>query len=242
MVTVDLEIDSLYDGPKPGTFGHKLHRLKMFMAYRHYRRLLNLHGPDWASSGNDSLLVDVGCGPGYFLQLAEVWFPLTSMAGVEYDFRLFDTAQKQLHRTTLLTASAETLPLKSKSVDVLICLHVIEHLYTPEEFVREVARVVKPTGLFLLATPNPSGIGAKLAGQNWAGWRKDHVSLFPPEYWIDMVSSLGFRLLHVGTTGLSGLPIFRSSPLAIVNYAMLAIWGTFPWRHGEAFTGLFSRQ
>lgn len=241
MVTVDLDKDSLYDGPRLGTFRQKLHEIKMYMAYRHYHHLLKTSQLDFASTSDPLCIVDVGCGPGYLLRFAEAWFSAAHVIGIEYDPRLLETAKRQVKRTTLLTGNAETLPLDSNSVDIVASLHVIEHLYRPVDFIREAARVLKPKGLLLLATPNPAGIGAKLTGPRWTGWREDHVSLFPPRSWVEMASSTGFLVVKTGTSGLSGLPLFRRLPLAVINYTALALWGVFPWEDGEAFVGLFRK-
>ncbi len=131
------------------------------------------------------------------------------------------------------------MPLASNSISVVVSLHMIEHLYHPEIFLKEAARVVVPGGFLLIATPNPKGVAARLIGQKWSGWRDDHVSLFSPKVWVQMVKGVGFKPIRVGTTGLSGIPLFRSTPFAIFNYLPLLAFGILPWQHGEAFIGLF---
>lgn len=44
-------------------------------------------------------------------------------------------------------------PFADDSFDHAICLNVLEHIYEFEHVVREVARCVKPGGLFVIATP-----------------------------------------------------------------------------------------
>jgi len=55
-------------------------------------------------------------------------------------------------------ADARELPLPARSADVFVSLETIEHLETGEDgaraFVKEVARVLRPDGLFVCSTPD----------------------------------------------------------------------------------------
>jgi SAM-dependent methyltransferase len=121
-------------------------------------------------------------------------------------------------------------------------LHLIEHLYHPELFISEAARVLLPGGILLIASPNPTGIGASVMKSRWTGWRRDHVSLCSPKEWKSIFERRGFLRVYGGTTGLSGIPVFRKSPLALLNYLPLLLFGALPWDRGEAFVGLFRRN
>jgi SAM-dependent methyltransferase len=46
------------------------------------------------------------------------------------------------------------LPLPDQSVDVVVNFQVIEHLWDQPQFVRECARVLRPSGVLLMSTPN----------------------------------------------------------------------------------------
>jgi hypothetical protein len=69
----------------------------------------------------------------------------------------------------------------------------------------------------------------------WDSWITEHVSLNPPYKWREMLITNGFEILRDGTTGLSGVPVFRKLPLALFNLAPLFAFGYFPWNHGEAY-------
>ena len=47
-----------------------------------------------------------------------------------------------------------TLPLPDASVDVVVNFQVIEHLWDQAQFVAECARVLRPSGLLMVSTPN----------------------------------------------------------------------------------------
>jgi SAM-dependent methyltransferase len=54
------------------------------------------------------------------------------------------------------TGVFESLPLTfdDSSFDAILCYETIEHMPCPEDFVEELARVLKPGGLLVLTTPN----------------------------------------------------------------------------------------
>jgi len=51
-------------------------------------------------------------------------------------------------------ASAESIPYCDQTFDAVISIHVLEHLENPAKVFREVRRVLKPDGMFLVKTPN----------------------------------------------------------------------------------------
>ncbi len=61
-------------------------------------------------------------------------------------------------RTSFVQAGAETLPIRDGSVDVVVMSEVIEHLLRPELAVWEIARVLKPGGVFVMTTNNASEV------------------------------------------------------------------------------------
>lgn len=52
-----------------------------------------------------------------------------------------------------LCADANRLPLKDKSVDVVIAAEIMEHVYDPTAFIASLYRVLKPGGLLIITTP-----------------------------------------------------------------------------------------
>jgi len=186
-------------------------------------------------------ILEVGCGPGYFLRCLEKWFSNASILGGDFDTSSIRFTKKHVRRASLSRFDASRLPFKSGCLDVVVSLQVIEHLASPECFVRECARVLNRNGLFLIATPNPVGISAKLLKGNWQGYDRDHVSLYIPNIWRALLEQEGFEILQDGTTGLSGLKIFRTFPLGFVNWSLLLLFGFFRWKLGESYMAIAIR-
>ncbi|WP_199560162.1 class I SAM-dependent methyltransferase [Sphingomonas psychrotolerans] len=89
-------------------------------------------------------LLDVGCGSKPYRSL----FSTPDYIGLEIDSpmtrtRGFADAFYDGHR----------FPFDDASFETVLCNQVLEHVFNPEEFVREIARVLKPGGKLLLTVP-----------------------------------------------------------------------------------------
>ncbi len=107
--------------------------------------------------GPDDVCLDLGCGPGGFLALMAPFCKQITGADIVPSF--VQQAQETLARHNLHNASAQalqpgTLPFATASFDRVIMVDTIHHLEKHDETMAEVARVLKPGGLFLIFEPN----------------------------------------------------------------------------------------
>jgi len=210
--------------------------LKTSVAYRIWQRKLR----QFANFNRDSKfkVLEVGCGPGYFLRCIERWFPHCELVGLDIDQALINYAQNYLCKTMLIKHDSHKLSFDDRSFDVVCSLQVIEHLEKPEYFFNEASRVLKKEGILIISTPNPIGISAKFLKDKWQGYRYDHISLNTPQQWRDILLSCGFSVLDDGTTFLSGFKLLQKQPFALINWIPLAIFGYFPWYKGESYMAI----
>lgn len=232
--TVSRQGPSPYHRPEGG-LSSLWQRLYRGLAHRH---LVSDLRELTVTSGRRFCIVDVGCGPGYLVDSLDSGGVPAFIVGVDYDDRLLREVDRRPGRA-VVRATAEDLPLDTNSVDACTVLHVVEHLYHPDALVGELARIVVSGGSVFCATPNPRSIAARLLGSRWSGWRDDHVSVRPPEYWIRLFDRYGFDCAEWGTTGLRGLAPFRFPPLCVFDWLALARRGMINWRFGEAFKARF---
>jgi SAM-dependent methyltransferase len=59
---------------------------------------------------------------------------------------------------------SQPLPLEASSVDVITCFHSLEHWHhSPKPLFREIVRVLKPGGCFIVATPNAVNLRKRIS-------------------------------------------------------------------------------
>ncbi len=110
----------------------------------------------------------------------------------------------------------DSAEIESSSVDTVHCSHLIEHLTEPSDFICEVARILKPGGIFVVVTPDISGFQARLFGYNWRSVIDDHMYLFSRKTLTKMLVNGGFEVVdNVSWGGLASgtapFPIKRAA-------------------------------
>ena len=99
-------------------------------------------------------VLDVASGEGYgSALLAQV---ARSVVGVEYSGPTVQGAVGNFVRANLryLRADARALPLADACVDAVVSFETIEHFGRQDDFLREVRRVLRPDGRFIVSTPD----------------------------------------------------------------------------------------
>lgn len=111
----------------------------------------------WSGRSVESLFgSDVGCGDGVLLYKAHL--RKGKIIGIDYSVKGLELAADEIFKRTsnrpqVLSGSCYELPLISASLDYVISTELIEHLDNDELFLQEVARVLRPGGIFVCTTP-----------------------------------------------------------------------------------------
>jgi len=128
---------------------------------------------EWSVTGP---LLDVGSGVGGNLPVLAGVHPAV---GVEISL---SAAREAVTRGTVVVADGVRLPFASASFGGAVCTEVLEHVDDPTAVFAEVARVLRPGGLFYVTTPNYSnlaGVHKWLADRrsgrhDWNPWGAHH--------------------------------------------------------------------
>jgi ubiquinone/menaquinone biosynthesis C-methylase UbiE len=99
-------------------------------------------------------LLDVACGTGRFLRQVRLAWPAMRLVGLDLSRPYLEEARRQLEglrAAELIEAAAERMPLADASVDIVTSIFLYHEL-PPDvrrEATAEIARVLKPDGLFV---------------------------------------------------------------------------------------------
>ena len=148
--------------------------------------------------GKRPVFLDVGCATGrlIFEMKGRGW----DVAGVE----VCEPAARygiENRGVDIRISPLEAASFDTASIDVVHCSHLIEHLAEPEVFVEEVARILKPGGIFIIVTPDISGFQARLFGAQWRSAIADHMYLFSKKTLSDLMLKSGFKIQNTASWG-----------------------------------------
>ena len=133
--------------------------------------------------------LDVGCGTGILMEAMRErgW----QVQGVDFTPAAVQAARArglEVHQGTL-----EDAGLPEASFDAVALWNVIEHVPDPPATAQAVARVLRPGGLVVMATPNVDALDARLFGEYWALWEAPrHFNVFSPGSLGRVLESAGF--------------------------------------------------
>ena len=215
---------------------HGLSLIKRNIAYKVWRRKLRKYGS--LNIRSSVRIIEVGSGPGYLLRCLESWFPEGYHFGLDNNLQVLRFSKMNLKQHNLVVDNAEILGFRNSVFNAVFALQVVEHLEYPSLFFTEAHRILTDCGLMILATPNPNCISARVLRNRWQGFRFDHISLHTPVEWRKMLNEAGFRVVEDGTTGLTGFKILQKSPLGLINWIPMSIFGFFPWNKGESYMAI----
>jgi SAM-dependent methyltransferase len=101
-------------------------------------------------AGRDVL--EAGSGEGYGADL--IAGVARRVVGLDYDDSAVAHVKARYPRVDMLQGNLADLPFEASTFDVVVNFQVIEHLWDQGQFVAECARVLRPSGVLLMSTPN----------------------------------------------------------------------------------------
>jgi len=194
-----------------------LGRFSMYwFARRYYAALVRRYAPPGGE------LLELGCGLGHLLGLLQDDFACTGIDLADYAVaqtrRNAPRAQAQVGSADDLSAFADG------QFSAVVALHLVEHLPDPAGTIRQVARVLRPGGLWLFATPNPGYALRRWKDPTTDAIGKDptHINVQPPEQWRAWCQAAGLQVLRHCGDGLWDVPYFPIIPKT-VQFAVLGL-------------------
>lgn len=197
------------------------------LVFRHKSALELIGGGD---------VLDLGCGDGLFLRELE-------KRGVAAQG--IDIAEEAVNKCGLYGLHAEVfdftgeaLPFKDNSFDNVVILDVLEHLYCPEELLKEAVRVSRKN--IILSVPNFNSLPArsqvfqgKIPENNTA--KKGHVFWFNYFVLKSMIEKCGLRIEEMKVN-----VFWRQYP--VIGALIVGLAKIFPNVFGLSFVAKLSKQ
>lgn len=143
-------------------------------------------------------LLEIGCGDGTFLHRMKCagW----SVEGVETDPGAAQAA-RQKYGLAVRSGNLAQQCFPAGEFDAVTLQHVIEHVYDPEELLREAHRILKPGGVLVVVTPNAQSWGHRRFGAHWRGLEPPrHIHVFTPAALTSTARKAGFAQISTRTT------------------------------------------
>lgn len=145
-------------------------------------------------------LLDVGCALGFLLAEARDmgWTPF----GVDRADYGIAWAKKNLGLENLHAGSIETAGFEDASFDAVTMMDVLEHLSDPVAEVKAIARVIKPSGVFMLDAWDIGSATAKFLGKSWPIMAPpDHLFFFDRTTVARLLGLAGFEVVEIFRMG-----------------------------------------
>jgi 2-polyprenyl-3-methyl-5-hydroxy-6-metoxy-1,4-benzoquinol methylase len=144
----------------------------------------------------DTRLLDVGAGNGYFVHLASNEF------GLKADGLEISSAEADYARDTFgIELLRGDLSVVSRQYDVITSFNVLEHVKQPTGLLEDMHEKLRPGGLLVVTTPNPSCIHRRLRGLH--KWNMvcppHHINLFTKAALTSLLVREGFDILEYST-------------------------------------------
>jgi 2-polyprenyl-3-methyl-5-hydroxy-6-metoxy-1,4-benzoquinol methylase len=185
-----------------------LGRFSMYwFARRYFAALIRRHAP--ARTGR---VLELGCGMGHLLGLLQDDFSCTGADLIDYSIE-----QTKLNAPKAAVFCMDVTDLSrfdSGTFDVVVALHLLEHLPDPHNTILQIHELLRPGGIFLFATPNPFYVLRCLKDQenDAIGKDKTHINVHPPEQWRSWCNAAGLTMEKHFGDGLWDVPYLPLIP------------------------------
>jgi len=166
------ELDSIY---QKGYFAPSKYDDTTILLRENSRRLKLVRG---CLPGEGKKLLEVGCGPGDFIQLAKQHY---EVHGFDLSQSAVDIARTKNEEIAehIWAGRVEDQNLPPAFYDAICMWDVIEHLWDPLSTCDELLSCMKSGGYIFLSSPNAGAITAKLLRKYWAFMTPpEHLSMF----------------------------------------------------------------
>jgi SAM-dependent methyltransferase len=138
--------------------------------------------------------LDLGCGRCLFTDIQPEW-PFQIFAG-DLDIGLIKERKAEVPQNRWFVSDVSHVPYADASFDAIFTGEIIEHVSDPVSVLQEWKRVLKPSGILILTTPNRERLLAKVEGRE-RPYSPDHLrELSYRELKDEILPDAGFEVVE----------------------------------------------
>lgn len=115
---------------------------------------------------NGMNIAEIGCGKGRFLKLLNEKYSNLNLIGVDISKEMIQCLPDCILGKQ---GTLEHIPLENEEYDVVLCIEAIEHSINIPVSVKEMARIIKPSGKIIIIDKNVKHWG-RLECPSWERW------------------------------------------------------------------------
>jgi 2-polyprenyl-3-methyl-5-hydroxy-6-metoxy-1,4-benzoquinol methylase len=154
-------------------------------------------------------VLDVGCGAGSTLAWLKSTKGCTCTIGIEPFPEAAAAARKAIDVVYEGDIESLSVPIEPGTLDLVLCLDVLEHLIDPWTVTRRLQELLKPGGALIVSLPNvrnkrvifPLLFKGKWNYRDFGVLDRTHLRFFVRETAIALVESSGLRVDKIDVTG-----------------------------------------
>jgi 2-polyprenyl-3-methyl-5-hydroxy-6-metoxy-1,4-benzoquinol methylase len=177
-------------------------------------------------AGRADRILDVGCGRGDTLAYLHANGRCRWTCGVELFPAAAEVARSRLDDVYAGNIEQLDLPILPASLDVVLCLDVLEHLIDPWTTAKRLAALLKPGGVLIASIPNVRHFRVVLPLLFRGRWKyadfglmdRTHLRFFTKGSAIELMEEAGLR---VDTVGQSGMEAAHKRAMVALSFGAL---------------------
>jgi len=158
---------------------------------------LNRYTVEMLSSTDEKIILELGCGIGGSASLISECKEFIGTDLSESAIAQANLAYKDRQNFRFMAMDATNLTFEDNKFDIVIAREVIEHLLNPGDCIKEVFRVLKPNGQFIVTSPNRDSLHLRvnrMLGHSDFKCSFDHIQEFTFQEAAEMLKEEGFEI------------------------------------------------
>lgn len=157
-------------------------------------------------------LLEVGAGFGTFCEEMSTRNYFNRIIAVEPTPDLANTCRNK--GLEVIELPIEKVSLKGLKVDIIVSFEVIEHLFSPRNFLLACESILPSGGFIIITCPNVKGFDIMTLQELSNSVDNEHLNYFNPNSLSNLLSNCGFEIIQVLTPGRLDAELVRKKVLA----------------------------